>query len=186
MGLHVHNLGNLPADAEREYFVYMLDYGWHEPLAEAMRSNFTNMARLASRSKAVVVAGVDPIHFENEVFSYHGINGETGEKILPALMVTTLHPRYFKEQNDSWRKSGEINEKLLLIPLKQCCKSTNDVVSLIHKIFNDIKDKKQLTDFSVQKEIKKDRWRSFADAFILQPNFNGIGIDLKKLFSSTT
>ena len=28
MGLHVHNLGNLPADTEREYFIYMLDYDW--------------------------------------------------------------------------------------------------------------------------------------------------------------
>ncbi|WP_230856583.1 hypothetical protein [Vibrio cidicii] len=118
MGLHVHNLGNLPADSEREYFIYMLDYGWHESLSEAMRANFTNMARLASKSKSVVIAGVEPIHFENEVFSYHGINGEHGEDILPALMVTTLHPRYFKEHNHSWRESGEIEDKLLLIPLK--------------------------------------------------------------------
>ncbi|KAF7766566.1 hypothetical protein PUND_a2416 [Pseudoalteromonas undina] len=182
MGLHVHNLGNLPADAEREYFIYMLDYGWHEPLSEAMRANFTNMARLASKSKSVVIAGVEPIHFENEVFSFHGINGEHGEEMLPALMITTLHPRYFKENNHAWRESGELDDKLLLIPLKKCCKTTSDVVALIHKIFKDIEEKKELTNFSVQKEIKKKSgWRSAADAFILQPNISGIGIDFKKL-----
>jgi len=182
MGLHVHNLGNLPADAEREYFIYMLDYGWHEPLSEAMRANFTNMARLASKSKSVVIAGVEPIHFENEVFSFHGINGEHGEEILPALMITTLHPRYFKENNHAWRESGEIDDKLLLIPLKKCCKTTSDVVALIHKIFKDIEEKKELIDFSIQKEIKKKSgWRSAADAFILQPNISGIGVDFKKL-----
>ncbi len=182
MGLHVHNLGNLPADAEREYFVYMLDYGWHEPLAEAMRANFTNMARLASRSKSVVIAGVDPIHLENEVFSFHGINGEDGKKILPALMITTLHPKYFKEHNNEWRKTGEIDDKLLLIPLKQCCNTTSEVVSLIQKIFTDIESKKSLPDFEVQQELKKDNQRTILDAFILQPNISGIGVDLKRLF----
>lgn len=183
MGLHVHNLGNLPADSEREYFIYMLDYGWHEPLSEAMRANFTNMARLASKSKSVVIAGVEPIHFENEVFSYHGINGEHGEDILPALMVTTLHPRYFKEHNHCWRESGEIEDKLLLIPLKKCCKTTSDVVSLIHKIFKDIESKKELSGFAVHKELNKGSgWRNAADAVILEPNIGGFGINLKKLF----
>ena len=183
MGLYVHNLGNLPADAEREYFIYMLDYGWHEPLSEAMRANFTNMARLSSTSQAVVIAGVEPIHFENEVFSYHGINGEHGEEILPALLITTLHPRYFKENNHAWRERGEIDDKLLHIPLKTCCKTTGDVVTLIHKIFADIEGKKELTDFSVQKEVKKKSgWRAAADAVILKPSISGIGVDLKKLF----
>jgi len=182
MGLYVHNLGNLPADSDRGYFVYMLDYGWHEPLGKEVRDNFKIMARLASNTNSVFVAGIEPIHFENEVFSYHGINGEDGEKILPALMVTTLHPRYFVENGDRWRESGEINDKLLIIPLKQCCETTSDVFILIQKLFKDIEDKKQLTDFSVQKEIKKGGLRSLANALILQPNIGGIGIDLKNVF----
>lgn len=182
MGLLVHNLGNLPVDTERDYFIYMLDYGWHEPLSEAIRANFTNMARLASESKSVVIAGVEPIHFENEVFSYHGINGEDGEEILPALMITTLHPRYFRNNNQSLRERGEIDDKLLIIPLKSCCKTTSDVIDLISKLFKDIKEKKSLADFSIQKEIRKGSgWRSLADAFILRPNVHGVGIDFKKL-----
>jgi hypothetical protein len=50
---------------------------------------------------------------------------------------------------------------------------------------NDIKDKKMLRDFSIQKEIKKARLRSFADTFILQPNIGGLGIDIKMLLEKT-
>lgn len=183
MGLYVHNLGNLPADESRKYFVYVLDYGWHESLSKALQENFTNMARRAAKSKAVVIAGLEPIHFENEVFSYHGISGENGKNVLPAIMVTTLHPTYFKENNRLWRERQVINDKLLIVPLKKCCKTTDDVVNLIHRIFNDIEENKKLIEFSIQKEIKKDKgFRSFVDALIIQPNINGVGIDLKKFF----
>ena len=53
MGLHVHNLGNLPNTVDgRDYFIYVLDYGWKEPLTDALVSNFTNMARMASDTKS--------------------------------------------------------------------------------------------------------------------------------------
>jgi len=128
----VHNLGNLPyTDDGRDYFIYILDFGWKEPLTDALVANFSNMARMASQTRSVVVAGIEPIHFANEVFSWHGINGEEGEKILPAILITTLTPSYFREHNDEYRRSDEINDKLLLIPLKTACKDTNDVIKLI-------------------------------------------------------
>ena len=37
MGLHIHSLGQLPATVERAYYVYLPDYGWHEPLGAAGR-----------------------------------------------------------------------------------------------------------------------------------------------------
>lgn len=186
MGLYVHNLGNLPdTDNGRNYYIYVLDYGWEEPLKEALMSNFKNMARMAAETKSVVIAGLEPIHFANEVFSYHGINGENGDEILPAILVTTLTPSYFLDNNDEYRKTGEINDKLLLIPLKAACKTTNDVVELIKSIFKDIKEKKKLSGFSIQKQIKKRSMaRRFADSVILTPTFSGVGIDLKKVFDN--
>ncbi|NQV70767.1 MAG: hypothetical protein HQ498_12145 [Pseudohongiella sp.] len=186
MGLHIHSLGNVSISDNRDYFVYMLDYGWHEPLAEAMRENFTNMARLASKTNSIVVAGVEPIHFENEVFSFHGINGEDGDKILPALLVTTLHPNYFNKHKHQIRESGEIDDKLLLVPLKECCKTTSDVVSLIHRIFSDIEKKKKLTDFEVSKKLRKSGYKAMFDAVILKPSIAGVGVDIKKLLGANT
>jgi hypothetical protein len=37
MGLKIHSLGELPPEASRGYFVYLLDYGW-EAIRESARS----------------------------------------------------------------------------------------------------------------------------------------------------
>ncbi len=184
MGLHVHNLGNLPNTVDgRDYFIYVLNYGWKEPLTDTLIANFTNMARKASESRSMVIAGIEPIHFTNEVFSWHSINGEDGESVLPAIMISTLTPSYFRENNHEMRRTDEIDDRLLLIPLKSVCETTDDVINLINSIFNDIKQKKELTGFAVTKSIRKGGGRRFADAIILEPNFSGIGINLKKLFN---
>jgi hypothetical protein len=57
MGLYVHSLGEIPNGAERAYYVYLLDYGWEEPLGSAVRANLPRMADLASRSDAIVIHG---------------------------------------------------------------------------------------------------------------------------------
>lgn len=48
MGLMIHSLGELPLNAKRDYYVYLLDYGWHEPLGQALLSSFDTMAAEAS------------------------------------------------------------------------------------------------------------------------------------------
>lgn len=183
MGLYIHNLGNLPDTVDgRDYYLYVLDYGWKEPLTDTLVQNFGNMARLASHSRAVVIAGLEPIHFANEVFSWHKINGEDTENILPALLITTLPPMYFYKYGDDYRRNKELKDKLLLIPLKLACKITEEVVSLIHSVFKDIKEHKELSGFSIARMLNKNGIERLADAFILEPNFSGIGLDLKKIF----
>lgn len=183
MGLYVHNLGNLPNTSDgRDYYIYVLDYGWKEPLIDALVANFTNMARLASETRSVVIAGIEPVHFANEVFSWHGIDGIDGEQILPAILITTLVPSYFRDHNEELKGGKELKDKLLLVPLRKACRDTHDVVELIQSIFRDIKNKKKLSGFTVTQRIKKDGIKHFADALILEPNLSGIGIDLKKIF----
>lgn len=180
MGLHIHSLGGLPADTDRRYFVYILDYGWKEPLTDTLVQNFTNMARKAAESKSVVIAGIDPIHFANQVFSWHGINGEEGEKILPAIMVSSLHPSYFAENNhqNHTDPGPSIDDRLLLIPLKKVCDTTDDVIDLIKSIFSDIKEEKNVISFEIAKEMQKTDSGRGADALMLEPNFMGLGIRL--------
>jgi hypothetical protein len=97
MGLYVHSLGEIPIGAERAYYVYLLDYGWEEPLGSAVRANLARMADLASRSDAVVIHGPRGVHFEDEVLSWHRVNGEDAGDILPAILITTRHPSTFRE-----------------------------------------------------------------------------------------
>lgn len=184
MGLHVQSLSNLPLTSERDYYIYLLDYGWHEPLGEALMDNFDKMAAIASENNAVVIRGTKRVHFEDEVLSWHNVNGENPEEILPAILITNRHPAHFKDSpNRAARQRIEDDLKMILIPLKKTCKTTSDVVALVEKLFSDIIQKKDLSDFRIQKELKRGVGSALADALILEPNWNGIGFDFKKFFS---
>lgn len=183
MGLYISTLNAIPKNAERSYYIYLLDYGWNEPLTEALQNNFDRMAQFASENDAVIIKGIKKIHFEDEVLSWHSINGQDAEELLPAILITNRHPGHFKESNNPSQSNPiESDLKLILIPLKKFCSTTTEVTSLIEKLFKDIQEKQGLENFKIAKEIKKDRVKSFADSLILEPNVAGMGLDLKKLF----
>lgn len=194
MGLYVHSLSRLPLGLERNYYLYVLDYGWEEPLGDALHANFRRMADLAARNKAVVIAGTESRAFADEILSVHvddpqfswaSVNGENGEEVLPALMISTIHPQKFRTDVPGYRLSrirkGIADDKLILIPLREVCKDSTEVVALIERIFRDIAAKKPLADFSVAKEIKAGNAGAYSDAFILKPTLWGMGVDLREL-----
>ncbi|MBN3494747.1 hypothetical protein [Vibrio neptunius] len=188
MGLHVHSLENIPKTNNRDFLVYLLDYGWHESLSEALRTNYEKMAGIAAKNRAVVIKGTEGIHFQNEVFSWHQINDERGDDILPAILVTNAHPEYFRENNTGYstakghyRESTNENLKLVLIPLKKFCNSTTEVVSLIEKLFSDIESGKDLSDFKIAKEAKKGIGHALVDSVVLEPNIAGVGFSFNRL-----
>jgi hypothetical protein len=178
VGLYVHSLGELPANATRSYYVYLLDYGWKEPLGEAVRANLERMADAASKANAVVIHG-PPVHFEDEVLSWHGVNGHPSEGILPAILVTTRHPSTFRAHREKHPEASQ--DAMLLIPLKKVCKDAQGVADLIAKLFSDIREKRVLRDFDVSKQMKAGRAGSLVDALVLEPSAFGVGVDLKKL-----
>jgi hypothetical protein len=182
MGLYVHSLGEIPTGAERAYYVYLLDYGWEEALGNAVRANLPRMADLASRSDAVVVHGPRGVHFEDEVLSWHHVNGQDAKDILPAILITTRHPSTFRESFDTKKSKEESRDALLLVPLRKVCKSSDDVVELIRRVFEDIKGQKRLSEFRAAKRMRRGVAGALVDAVILQPNVGGIGFDLKKFF----
>lgn len=183
MGLYIQSLTNIPLDAKRNYFIYLLDYGWSEPLGEALMKNYEKMASIAAENEAVVIRGTHRVHFEDEVLSWHNINGEDAEEMLPAILITNRHPSKFRfrdEFNSVDGKEIEDDLKLIFIPLKKFCHTTSDVVTLVEKLFNDIIRKKDLSDFAISKQSKKGVGRALADSMILQPNISGIGFDFNK------
>ena len=119
MGLYIQSLENIPLEAKRDYFIYLLDYGWDEPLGEALMKNYEKMAAIAAENKAVVIRGTRRVHFEDEVFSWHNINGENAEETLPAILITNRHPAKFRENFSSNHSHIEEDLKLVLIPLKK-------------------------------------------------------------------
>jgi len=119
----------------------------------------------------------------------HAINGESGSEVLPALMISTIHPQKFRAEVPGYRlpeiKKGAADENLILIPLRSACKNTTEVVALIERIFCDIAANKPLSDFSIAKEIRSGNGRgAISDAFILKPSLWGVGVDLRELVKS--
>ena len=199
MGLYVHSLSRLPLGLERDYYLYVLDYGWEEPLGAAIHANFRRMADLAAKNRALVIAGTESRVFANEILSVHvddpqfswgNINGENGEEVLPALMISTIHRQKFRAEVPGYRfprgKMSVADDKLILIPLRGVCKDATEVAALIERIFRDIAAQKSLTDFAIAKEIKAGNHGAYSDAFILKPALWGMGVDLKELAKTWT
>ena len=182
MGLMIHSLEILSPEAKRDYFIYILDYGWSEPLADVIRKNFQNLAGWASKNDSAIIAGVGEIgHFDNEVLSWHSINGENAENILPAILITKTNPHKFREFVDISIKKVDKDFSYILIPLKRICKTESDVLDLMRKITKDIEEKKDLSDFQVKKELKPGLGKAIVKSVILEPNFNGLGFSFNKL-----
>lgn len=191
MGLMIYSLDHIPLEAQRDYFIYLLDFGWDEPISNIINRNYDNMAKIAADNKAVVIKGTVASHFQSEVLSWHHINGEDAKDLLPALLITNKHPFYFMTSETPFRykdtdaikahKHGDM--KMILIPFKKVCKTETDVITIVQNVFNDIVQGKDLTNFSIVEKQKSGIGRAIVDSLILQPNISGIGIDLKKFFN---
>jgi len=173
----VHSLEGMPEEHHRDYFIYLLDYGWSEPLNDALRNNFNRMANLASQKKnAVVIMGIDPgVHFSDEVLSWHNINGDDAEKeqLLPAILVTNRHPAEFRKRAMKGNNKAEADLKMILFPLKKYCQNTTEVISLIQRIFGSIKLGKDLDNFAITNEKKKGIDGALVNSISLEPTFSG-------------
>ena len=100
MGLHVSSVSDLPLSEERKYYLYVLDYYcWEEPINEALNKNMDRIASFCAKNDAVMVRGLPDSHFASEILSWQCINGIDPEELLPAIMITTLHPSYFIENS---------------------------------------------------------------------------------------
>jgi hypothetical protein len=182
MGLMVHSLEGIPEEHHRDYFIYLLDYGWREPLSDALKHNFGRMATLASEKKnaVVIMRTEEGVHFSDEVLSWHSINGDDVEKnnLLPAILITNRHPIVFKKRGEatSFDTAVEPDLKIILFPLKKYCSSTTQVVDLIQKIFVKIKNEETLENFAIVEEKSQGTAGAVASSLIIEPSHTGTNI----------
>lgn len=185
MGLKIHSIAEIPEGVSRSYYMYLLDYyNWDEPIGNTLRANFDRMAEFASKNDAVIIQPVGESHFFSDLLSWESINGMKPEDILPAIMITSIHPCYFLERNGQHCIGESIpKDEIILIQLKEICPTPSDVIKVIEQIFADIKEKKNIRDFEIKKRQKAGVGKALTDSLILQPNFMGVGVDIKEAFS---
>lgn len=191
MGLYVNSVSDIPLSESRAYYIYVLDYyNWDEPISNALKENAERIAAFCSENDAVMVKGLPNSHFGSEVLSWVKINGQNPGMVLPALLITTIHPQYFVDSHDPGPIEGkpaskepfeEINDSLIFLKIRDICKNPVDVVVLLEKIFHDIKQKHAIKDFTIVQEQRKGEHGALVDALILEPSFAGLGVDIKKL-----
>ena len=73
-------------------------------------------------------------------------------------------------------------DKFVFLEIRKICQRPQDVVSLLEKIFQDIREEKAIQDFRVKKELKGGVGKILNDTLIFEPNVGGIGINLNSLF----
>lgn len=191
MGLYVNSVSEIPLSDSRAYYIYVLDYyNWDEPISNTLRANAERIAAFCSENEAVMIKGLPDSHFGSEVLSWVKINGLSPGMVLPALLITTVHPQYFfdankpvpfEENTESQLPFEEIKDSLIFLKLRDICKNPSDVIVLLEKIFSDIKQKHAIKDFAIALEQRRGEHGAIVDALILEPNFAGFGVDIKKL-----
>lgn len=184
MGLKISTIASIPENEERSYYLYILDYyNWDEPISNTLRNSFDKIAKFAAENDCVAIQGIPESHFYSELMSWESVNGIDPAELLPALMITTIHPKYFLEGNNKEIFGGKIPEdKLVFIEVGKLCKTPSDVVKIIEKIFLDIKARKEIKDFVVKKELKGGIGKILNDTIILEPNIAGIGVNVNNIF----
>ena len=99
------------------------------------------------------------------------------------LRITTLHPKCFIDGDNKQIKGKNIpKDNFVFLEIRKICQHPQDVVTLLEKIFQDIKEEKTIKNFKVVKELKGGVGKILNDTLILEPNVGGIGINLNSLF----
>jgi hypothetical protein len=161
--------------------LYVLDYcNWNEPVSDILKANLERIAAMCAANDAVMVKGLPDSHFCSEVLSWVEINGQGPSTVLPAILITTIHPSYFIDSNGK-QPPNEISDSLIFLKIRELCKNPGDVVVLLEKIFGDIKERRKIKDFTIVREMRKGEHGALVDALILEPNVGGLGVDVKKL-----
>jgi len=184
MGLKIHTLAEIPDSISKSYYIYILDYyNWDEPIGNTLRNSFDKLAEFASKNDSVVIQGISESHFYSELMSWKSINGIDPKDLLPALMITTIHPKYFESGHNIELQDEEIpDDKIVFLEIGKICKIPQDVIKLIEKVFKDIRDKKEIRNFKVKKELKSGVGKILNDTIILEPNIAGFGVNINNLF----
>ncbi|MFW0714434.1 hypothetical protein [Pedobacter sp. N23S346] len=184
MGLKIHSLAEIPDSVSKSYYLYILDYyNWDESIGNTLRNSFDKLAEFATKNDSVVIQGISESHFYSELMSWKSINGIDPKDLLPALMITTIHPKYFNDRDNREIEGESIPEdKIVFLEIGKICKSPQDVIKLLEKVFKDIQDKKEIRDFQVKKELKSGIGKILNDTIILEPNIAGVGVNINNLF----
>lgn len=178
MGLIVESLAEISPELERKYWIYLLNYGLQSELADAIKRNFVEIAQRTSKSQSVLIMGASR-HFDDEVLRWDRVFGLSGDEHLPAILITTKNPHEFREHN--WDRDRNEHE-YILVPLRKLGATGDDAVAVLNSILRDVEASKPLAEFAIRSRLQERSLpQTVGKVLVLQPNFFGLGVDLKEV-----
>lgn len=170
MGYVLNQLSNLPVDDNINFYIFVVNGQYRDPLYDVIQSNFVQIAREIG-DNAVVAMGTDSKAFTASVArKYLGDGNSDGSftKILPALLITNDHPDDLKV--DSLR---------LIVPLQHA----ENHFGNWHQFFESLAQfvRGDNDDFAKRFEDTGDLLDASNKVVMLQPNFFGLGLNINEL-----
>lgn len=191
MGLYISKMDTVTIRGQRNFYIYLLDYGWQDSEWEQrFKKHFMKMGDLASETNSVVVASPRGVHFANEVLSWHKFGDIDAKKLLPGILITQTHPNYFQTEqaNEDWPPPHEPDpagmENLLMVPLSQFPDDEAYFIRTIEELFEDIKAGTALEGLRIAdndfRQASQKKLSRFVDSIEIKPGMFGLRFDLRK------
>lgn len=170
MGYILNHLSNLPVDDKLNFYIFVVNGRYLDPLYEMIQANFVQIAREIG-DDAVVAMGTDSKEFTTSVarkYLGEGNSDSSFIKILPALLITNNHPENLTA--DSLR---------LIVPLKHAEAHFGDWHQFFEALAQFVRGEND--DFARKFEETGDLINASNKVVMLQPNFFGLGLNVNEL-----
>lgn len=170
MGYLLNQLSNLPVDENINFYIFVVNGRYRDPLYDIIQNNFFQIAREIGNN-AVVAMGTDSKAFTTSVARKYlgdGNSDASFTEILPALLITNDHPDNLHA--DSLR---------LIVPLKHAEQHFGNW----HQFFDSLAQfvRGENDEFARRFEDKGDLLDAGNKVVLLQPNFFGLGVNVNAL-----
>ncbi len=178
MGVKITSIAQIPSDVDIPYYVYLLTSQYPFESNMALQEAFDILAREASEHDFVVLQGLTH-EFGGEVMNAYSIDGIPVDDLLAAILISTVNPHQFEQvRSIDTRGPFRRDERVVFISLRQEHPSRDDVFRLVQQVLSDVRAGRDLSDFAC---VQGGRTK-FLDSLVIQPNFSGVGVDLKTLW----
>lgn len=170
MGYVLNQLSNLPVDDNINFYIFVVNGQYRDPLYDVIHANFVQIARDIGNN-AVVAMGTDSKAFTTSVARKYLGDGNSDASftaLLPALLITNDHPENLNA--DSLR---------LIVPLKHAEANFGNW----HQFFDSLAQfvRGENDGFARKFEDKGDLLDASNKVVLLQPNFFGLGVNVNAL-----
>lgn len=170
MGYVLNQLSNLPVDDNINFYIFVINGQYHDPLYDTIQKNFFEIAREIG-TNAVVAMGTDRKAFTTSVARKYLGDGNSDSSftaLLPALLITNDHPENLKE-----------NSLRLVVPLKHAEANFGNWHSFFDSLAQFVRGENDV--FARKFEDKADLIDAANRVVMLQPNFFGFGVNVNAL-----